>query len=76
MKAVVWSKDDCPYCVAAKSLLQSKGYEVEERKLGAPWTVAQLNEAVPRARSVPQVFIDGEYIGNYDTLARHLGLKN
>ena len=33
MKAVVWSKDSCPYCVQAKNLLKLKGIEFEERTL-------------------------------------------
>ncbi len=30
MKAIVWSKDHCPYCVQAKTLLEQKGIEFEE----------------------------------------------
>lgn len=74
-KAIMWSKESCPYCEAAKVVLQQQGYEVEERKVGAGWTVAQLHEEVPSAKTVPQIFLDGEYIGNYDTLVRHFGLK-
>lgn len=67
-KAIMWSKDFCPYCVNAKTLLESKGIEIEERKLGAGWTKEQLLEAVPGAKSVPQIFIDGEYVGGFDKL--------
>ena len=28
MKAIVWSKDQCPYCVQAKALLESRGIEI------------------------------------------------
>jgi len=75
-KAVVWSKDNCPYCEAAKVVVAQQGFEIEERKIGKGWTVQQLHEEVPTAKTVPQVFLDGEYIGNYDTLVRHFGLKN
>ncbi len=68
MKAVVWSKEHCPYCVNAKTLLESKGIEYEERKLGEGWTKEQLLEVVPNATKVPQIFIDGEYIGGFDQL--------
>lgn len=68
MKALIWSKEACGFCESAKTLLQQKGYEVEERKIGNGWTKEQLLESVPTAKSVPQIFIDGEYIGGYDKL--------
>ena len=33
MTAVVWSKDQCGYCVMAKNLLKNKGVEFEERNI-------------------------------------------
>ncbi len=74
-KAIVWSKDNCQYCEAAKMVVSQQGYEVEERKIGHGWTVAQLHEVVPTAKTVPQVFLEDQYIGNYDSVARHFGLK-
>lgn len=71
MKAIVWSKTDCPYCVKAVRLLSNKGYTIEERKIGSGWEREQLLEAVPMARTVPQIFLDEEYIGGYDDLVKH-----
>ena len=68
MKAVVWSKDQCPFCVQAKALLTQKGIEFEERKIGAEYTKEDLLEAVPNARTVPQIFLDGELIGGFTEL--------
>ena len=68
MKAIVWSKDACPYCVQAKALLTQKGIEFEERKIGDGWTKEQLLESVPDARSVPQIFLDGELVGGFTEL--------
>jgi glutaredoxin 3 len=73
MKAIVWSKDQCPYCVQAKALLNSKGIEFEERNImQGTWTKEQLLEAVPTARTLPQIFLDGELIGGFTELKRHL----
>ena len=68
MKAIVWSKDDCPYCVQAKTLLTKKGIEFEERKIGDGWSKEQLLEAVPNARTVPQIFLDNELVGGFTDL--------
>lgn len=71
-KIVVWSRDHCPYCVKAKSLLSVKGLEYEERNISAgEWDREQLLEACPGARTVPQIVIDAEVIGGYDQLQEY-----
>jgi glutaredoxin 3 len=72
-KAIVWSKDSCPYCVQAKALLQLKGIEFEERNINQDWTREQLLEAVPTARTLPQIFLDQAHIGGFTELKKHLG---
>lgn len=72
MKAIIWSKYNCPYCDQAKSLLKQKGYEIEERKIGDGYTKEDLLEEVPNARSVPQIFLEGEYVGGYTELKNKL----
>jgi len=72
MKAIVWSKDQCPYCVQAKALLESKGIEYEERNINNGWDKDDLLEAVPTARSVPQIFLDEEYVGGFNELRKKL----
>jgi len=72
MKAVVWSKNACPFCVQAKALLESKGIEIEERNVSQDWTKEQLLEAVPTARTLPQIFLDEQYIGGFTDLRKHL----
>jgi glutaredoxin 3 len=71
MKAIIWSKYHCPYCDQAKSLLELKGIEFEERKIGDGWTKEELLEAVPTARTVPQIFLDEQHIGGYNELAKY-----
>jgi glutaredoxin len=72
MKTIIWSKENCSYCLKAKTLLDSKGIQYDERKIGEPWTKEQLLEAVPTARTVPQIFLHGEYIGGYVELVNKL----
>ena len=72
MKAIVWSKNACPFCVQAKALLESNGIEFEERNVQTEWTREQLLEAVPTARTLPQIFLDDNYIGGFTELRKHL----
>jgi glutaredoxin 3 len=72
MKAIVWSKNACPFCDQAKNLLKLKGIEFEERNISTDWTREQLLEAVPDARTVPQIFLDEQLIGGFTELRKHL----
>jgi len=71
MKAVVWSKYHCPFCDQAKALLTQKGYTIEERKIGDGYTKEELLEAIPTARTVPQIFLNEEYVGGYQELRQY-----
>lgn len=73
MKVVVWSKDACGYCEQAKQLLKIKGIEFEERNITrGTWSKDQLLEAVPNARTLPQILIDEEVVGGYTELRQRL----
>lgn len=72
MKAVIWSKNGCTQCVQAKALLDLHGVEYEERNINQDWTQEQLLEAVPNARTLPQIFLDNSHIGGFTHLKRHL----
>jgi len=72
MKAIVWSKYNCPYCEQAKALLKSKGIEYQEKKIGDGYTKEDLLESVPTARTVPQIFLDEKLIGGFTELRQYL----
>jgi glutaredoxin len=72
MKAVLWSKYNCPYCDQAKALLTSKGITFEEKKIGDGYSKEELLEAVPNARTVPQIFINEQLVGGFTELREYL----
>jgi glutaredoxin 3 len=72
MKAIVWSKYNCPFCDQAKALLSQKGIVFEERKIGDGFTREDLLEAVPNARTVPQIFLEDKLIGGFTELKKYL----
>jgi len=72
MTAIIWSKYHCSYCDQAKALLKSKGIIFEEKKIGDGYTKEELLEAVPTARTVPQIFLDGELVGGFTELKKKL----
>jgi len=74
MKAIVYSKYNCQFCDMAKALLNQHNIPFEERKIGDGYTREELLEAVPSARSVPQIFLDDELVGGYTELKAKLNV--
>lgn len=74
MTAEVWSQDHCQHCNSAIDLLKAYGYQVTVKKIGEgyPYTKKDLLERVPQARSVPQVFVNGNYVGGFSEVRRLL----
>ena len=74
-EVIVWSQYHCAYCTRAKTILTSKGIKFQERIVGQDegnWMKEDFLKAVPGARSVPQIFIGGTYIGGYAELQKYL----
>jgi glutaredoxin 3 len=75
--AEVWSQTNCPACTEAKRLLETYSTRIVEKMIGINgYTKKDLLEAVPNARSVPQIFVDGVYVGGLQELKRKLANDN
>lgn len=75
---VIYSTAICPYCVAAKNFLKSRGASYSEVRIDLdPAARAEMMEKTKRT-SVPQIFINDTHVGGYDdmvALDRAGGLK-
>lgn len=60
----------CPYCVRAEQLLKRKGVQqIEKIRVDLqPELRVEMMEKTGR-RTVPQIYINGVYVGGYDDLA-------
>lgn len=59
----------CPYCLAAKRLLQQKGARYDETDVsGDPSKRSEMVQRANGGRTVPQIFIGGRHIGGSDDL--------
>jgi glutaredoxin len=63
----------CPYGLKALDLLERRGFAVDDRQLTTRGQTDAF-KAKHRVATTPQIFIDGDRIGGYDDLRRHLGL--
>jgi glutaredoxin 3 len=69
-KIEIYTKWGCPYCVAAKSLLDKKGVAYAEHDVtmgGEPRR--EMLSRVPGAATVPQVLVNDEALGGFDEIS-------
>lgn len=69
---VVVSQPNCVPCIKAKELLASKGISFNVLELGTDLTLEALQVVAPGVRSVPQVWVNGFYVGGLDALRIYL----
>lgn len=70
-KIVVFSLDECPFCIKAKGLLSSKNVKFENISLTEKPEWRSLLFLLTNGRSsVPQVFFNDKLIGGYDALQK------
>jgi glutaredoxin-like protein len=71
LDVVVFTRNGCEYCARAKGLLRDTGIDFEELILNRDYTEATIR-AVSGKSTVPQVFINGGYIGGSEDLELYL----
>ena len=65
----IYSTPWCPFCIAAKRLLERKGVSYEDTDVSGSSELRQ--EMMRRAKgrhTVPQIFIGGKHVGGSDDL--------
>jgi len=60
----------CPYCMAARQLLQAKGVDYEDIAVdGDPALRQRMTELAGGQRTVPQIWIGHKHVGGFTDLA-------
>jgi glutaredoxin 3 len=71
----IYTKDNCGYCVSAKTLLKQKNLEYTEYKIPEDISREQVMEKFPGIRTVPVILEDEKFIGGFSELQQVLGGK-
>jgi glutaredoxin 3 len=58
----------CPYCVAAKNFLKSRGVAWTEVRVDMDAEARKLMMSLTRRTSVPQIFIGDTHVGGFDDM--------
>lgn len=64
----IYSTAVCPYCVAAKNFLKSKGQQWTEVRIDLDQVEREKMVALTRRTSVPQIFVGDVHVGGYDDM--------
>ncbi len=64
----IYTKDYCPYCIKAKSLLSSLGAKYEEIDITHDSETFLKIYEKSHMRTVPQIFVDDICLGGYDSI--------
>ncbi len=72
MRNVIYSKKDCPFCSMAKEELRLRGIPFDDIDLAEIGKSAAEVTGRKDVKSVPQVYIAGEYVGGYKELLKLL----
>ena len=64
----LYSSAICPYCVAAKNFLKSKGLAWTEVRIDTDPVARDAMVAKARRTSVPQIFVGDTHVGGYDDM--------
>lgn len=64
----IYSTAICPYCVAAKNFLKSKGRDWTEVRIDTDPAAREAMVAKTHRTSVPQIFIGETHVGGYDDM--------
>ena len=65
---IIYSTQQCPYCVMAKNFLKSKHKTWTEIRIDTDPTEREKMVALTRRTSVPQIFVGATHVGGYDDL--------
>ena len=74
-QVAILTREGCAFCARAKQLLGEAGYDYAEVPLAHTIRSKALG-AIARARTVPQVFVNGELIGGAEELEAYLKRKD
>jgi len=66
---VMYSTRYCPYCVAARKLLKSRGLEFEDIPVDSDPDLRRRMSEKAGQRTVPQVWIGETHVGGFTELA-------
>ncbi|MDO5505870.1 MAG: glutaredoxin 3 [Pseudoxanthomonas suwonensis] len=67
-RITLYSSAICPYCIAAKNFLKSRGLEWDEVRIDLDPAQREKMVSMAKRTSVPQIFVGDVHVGGYDDM--------
>jgi glutaredoxin len=64
----IFTGPGCAHCEQAKALLRQHGVEYVERDVSDAAVIIEFRQRLPRLKSLPQIFADGDHLGGLEDL--------
>ena len=68
VKIEIFSGPQCAYCAQAKTLLEQHDIPYIDYDISRPEHLREFSRRLPRARTIPQIFVNAHHIGNEEDL--------
>lgn len=72
----IYTRPNCVWCVRAKDLLSRKGIEFNDLDITNDDLRNDLKSKAPGIKTIPQIFMNGKRVGDYNDLVEHLKITN
>jgi glutaredoxin len=68
----IYGKEQCPFCVQAKQLCETRNYPFVYKQLGQDFMREEVMQLFPEARTFPQIKVNGTAIGGYGEFKKYI----
>ena len=76
MNFTVYTRNGCPYCTQIKQVLEGKGYNYQEYKLGVDFQREAFYNQFGQGSTFPQVVLNSSNLGGCTDTVRYLKEQN
>ena len=76
MNFAVYTRNGCPYCTQIKQVLEGKGYNYREYKLGVDFQREAFYNQFGQGSTFPQVVLNSSNLGGCTDTVRYLKVHN
>jgi len=69
---VIWTQPNCPACDTAKKIMEQMQIPYQAQLIDSELTKQLFFKTFPTARSVPQIIVDGVWVGGLQEFRKYL----
>ena len=72
MQIKIYGTESCNFCYKARELAANHGLEFEYYDIGRGSKLVEFGNLFPQAKTVPQITVNGAWVGGYEAFKKFL----